>query len=185
MTREQAGQIIDELFGSWGPALLRCALRRLESRPAAEDVVQEAFMALYRELRRGTLIQNPKAWTMGVVRRQCARHIRELARHGEEAVPIETLEMWGGTDDALEPARSFVEQIAGLAAGLSGREEEVLLLRLQSLKYREIASQLGISPKSVATHLARALRKLENARKGQAPGRPLMGEEGHVPKTLQ
>lgn len=184
MTREQAGQIIDELFESWGPTLLRSALRRLGSRAAAEDVVQETFMALYRELRRGTLVQNPKAWTMGVVRRQCARHIRDLARHGGEGVSIEVMEMLAGTDAGPESGGSLVEQIAGLEAGLSGREEEVLLLRLQCLKYREIASQLDISPKSVATHLARALRKLENARKGRSPQRTPAGKEGHVPKTL-
>ena len=42
-------------------------------------------------------------------------------------------------------------------------EEEVLLLRLETLKYREIAEQLGISINSVNTLLARALRKLQEA----------------------
>ena len=49
------------------------------------------------------------------------------------------------------------------AGVLTVREEEVVLLRLQSLKYREIASQLGISDKSVCTLLARALKKLQAA----------------------
>jgi RNA polymerase sigma factor (sigma-70 family) len=43
---------------------------------------------------------------------------------------------------------------------LSRREEEVLLLRLEAMKYREIADQLGISMNSVNTILARALQKL-------------------------
>ncbi len=43
---------------------------------------------------------------------------------------------------------------------LTEREKEVVLLRLQSLKYREIAKQLGNSEKSVATLLARAVAKL-------------------------
>ena len=44
---------------------------------------------------------------------------------------------------------------------LSRREEEVLLLRLEAMKYREIADQLGISLSSVNTILARALEKLK------------------------
>jgi DNA-directed RNA polymerase specialized sigma24 family protein len=44
----------------------------------------------------------------------------------------------------------------------------VLLLRLEALKYREIAEQLGISMNSVNTLLARALRKLEDATALQA-----------------
>jgi RNA polymerase sigma factor (sigma-70 family) len=46
---------------------------------------------------------------------------------------------------------------------LSVREQEVLLLRLESMKYREIAAALGISINSVNTLLARALTKLQTA----------------------
>ena len=53
--------------------------------------------------------------------------------------------------------------IRDLLSVLSPREEEVLLLRLEALKYREIADQLGISMNSVNALLARALRKLQEA----------------------
>lgn len=43
------------------------------------------------------------------------------------------------------------------------REEEVLPLRLEALKYRGIAEQLGIGMSSVNTLLERALRKLQQA----------------------
>ena len=55
---------------------------------------------------------------------------------------------------------SVVRDLLGL---LSRREEEVLLLRLEAMKYREIADHLGISMNSVNTLLARALRKLQTA----------------------
>jgi RNA polymerase sigma factor (sigma-70 family) len=58
---------------------------------------------------------------------------------------------------------SSIADIRSLLSVLSPREEEVLLLRLEALKYREIAEQLGISMHSVNTLLARALRKLEEA----------------------
>ena len=53
--------------------------------------------------------------------------------------------------------------IRDLLSVLSPREEEVLLLRLDALKYREIADQLGISMNSVNALLARALRNLQVA----------------------
>ena len=64
-----------------------------------------------------------------------------------------------------EPAAeiSKLVEIRGLLSVLSPREEEVLLLRLEALKYREIADHLGISMNSVNTLLARALRKLQTA----------------------
>jgi CheY-like chemotaxis protein len=60
---------------------------------------------------------------------------------------------------------------------LSSREEEVLLLRLQSLKYSEIAGQLGISVKTVGVLLTRALRKLESAAKRSQHGEGMAGHE--------
>jgi RNA polymerase sigma factor (sigma-70 family) len=62
-----------------------------------------------------------------------------------------------------ENERPGLMDIRGLLSILSTREEEVLLLRLEALKYREIADQLGISVNSVNTLLARALRKLQQA----------------------
>jgi RNA polymerase sigma factor (sigma-70 family) len=58
-------------------------------------------------------------------------------------------------------------EIRGLLSVLSPREEEVLLLRLEALKYREIADQLGISMNSVNALLARALRKIQVAKSEQ------------------
>jgi RNA polymerase sigma factor (sigma-70 family) len=71
-------------------------------------------------------------------------------------------------DEAYMPGEaakelSGLEEIRSLLSVLSPREEEVLLLRLESLKYREIADQLGISITSVDNLLARALRKLQAA----------------------
>ena len=63
---------------------------------------------------------------------------------------------WGN----FSPAHTG-ELAPGALSILTPREEEVILLRLQSLKYREIGEQLGISSKSVCTLLARALKKLK------------------------
>jgi len=48
--------------------------------------------------------------------------------------------------EPMAPVSSFAD-IRSLLSVLSPREEEVLLLRLEALKYREIAEQLGISTK--------------------------------------
>jgi RNA polymerase sigma factor (sigma-70 family) len=71
--------------------------------------------------------------------------------------------------------------IADYLRVLSRREEEVLLLRLEAMKYREIADQLGISMNSVNTILARALQKLK---KVAAQHEPKVSVDLHDKKTL-
>ena len=88
-------------------------------------------------------------------------------------------------------------KVPGLVAQHSGRireqitrrEEEVLLLRLKALKYRRIAAQLGISPNSVKTLLARALRKMQRASSMDPPANLVPtrddDDEKGIAETLQ
>jgi RNA polymerase sigma-70 factor (ECF subfamily) len=158
MDRDEASGQMSLLFDSWYPSLVRYAWRATGDFGLAEDVVQEAFMALYRELRRGTEIHSPKAWALCVVRRQIGKTAR--SRMWESLDAVQTL-------PAPEPGVE-ADSVTELLAVLTPREEEVLLLRLSAMKYREIGAQLGISPNSVNTLLARAIRKLQ-----KAAGRPL------------
>jgi RNA polymerase sigma factor (sigma-70 family) len=180
MNRQEATRLIDGLFDTWGPCLLRHAWRLTGRRPLAEELVQEAFFALYRELRAGAAIANPRAWTLTVVRYQAAKQARTDRRHPEQSAAFADLDAFAGP---AGPVPFEHQDVAELLAGLTTREEEVLLLRLESLKYREIGEQLGITDKSVATLLARALRKLQAAAQRRLPG--VAQKERHVPKTLQ
>jgi RNA polymerase sigma-70 factor (ECF subfamily) len=163
MEKNKATELVDDLFNSWSPFLARYALRVMRSSAVADDVVQEAFLALYRDLRAGKRIENPKAWTLGAVRNQIRKQIRYWHQHSEDLVGADNLDLLAA--EPRWPDISAGEDDPGpIPTGvLTIREEEVVLLRLQSFKYREIASQLGISDKSVCTLLARALKKLQAA----------------------
>jgi len=64
MDSGDAGSIVKSLYTEWYSPLVSFALRaRLESANAAEDAVQEAFLALYCELARGGSVRSPKGWT--------------------------------------------------------------------------------------------------------------------------
>jgi RNA polymerase sigma factor (sigma-70 family) len=79
-----------------------------------------------------------------------------------------------------------VDSVSELLSVLSRREEEVLLLRLSALKYREIAERLGISGNSVNTLLARAIKKLQKAVSQPQRERALVHSvQNGLRKTLQ
>src|SRR5258708_25044941 len=143
---------VNRLFDDWYAVLVRQAVAVTGRLEVAEDVVQEAFYLLYRELLAGKIIVNDRAWTFTVVRRQAVRVVaRILARE----VSVASLDRIGGTVE-----QDGQGDLAALFTVLTKREEEVLRLCLEDLKYREIAAALGISPDSVSTLHRRAIRKL-------------------------
>ena len=153
MDEIEATELVAALFDSCYTQLVRYAVRSVAKHDVAEDLVQDAFMQLYGALRSGKCIHYPKAWAMCVLRRAVNRHDQE--RFNQEQ--FEDYEHIPNSDH--EPA--CLSLIADFLGVLSRREEEVLLLRLEAMKYREIADQLGISMNSVNTFLARALQKLK------------------------
>ncbi|MGE5568957.1 MAG: RNA polymerase sigma factor [Rhodospirillales bacterium] len=171
MKQEDATKLVTSSFESWAPFLLRYAVRMTGSFEIADDLVQEVFLALYIALRQGKRIDNLKAWTFGALRNQVLKHARYLQRRAEDLEPSEELDLIAAQPCWPDVAAEFDGGAPLDLSVLSVREEEALLLRMQSFKYREIASQLGISTKSVCTLLARALKKLQIASRHPDLGR--------------
>jgi RNA polymerase sigma factor (sigma-70 family) len=153
----EATELVVTLFDRSYTQLVRYAVRSVSGHDLAEDFVQDAFVQLYGALRSGKSIDYPKAWVMCVLRRAMNRHTQALFDHEQ----LEDYEQVQGD----EQGASCLSLIADYLSVLSRREEEVLLLRLEAMKYKEIADHLGISMSSVNTLLARALRKLQEATK--------------------
>jgi RNA polymerase sigma-70 factor, ECF subfamily len=171
LNEQDATVLVNELFSRWYLFLVRYALRDTGSFDMAEDLAQETFCELYRSLRGGKTIAHPKAWTLCVLKREMNRKLKDRSLYD----PLGELDFAGGPT----PGISAVDDLQSLLHVLTRREAEVLLLRLESLKYREIADELGISMNSVNTLLSRALRKLQLAT--ASPNlKKVIKEKGHV-----
>ena len=186
MNRAQATELINGLFDGWYPALLRHACRMTGSVELAEDLVQETFLYLYRDLAIGKKIEYPKAWCLCVLRREMTRHLQQHPRRHAFPLPDD---LDGFAAGHVEPdyAGFLFHDVLRFFNRLSEREEQVLLLRMESLKYSEIAAHLGITSNSVSTLLARALRKLQAAvsRKDSPETHWLDGEEIDAANALR
>lgn len=167
MNRAETIRLIGELFESWYSSLVRYAMRITGSADIAEDIVQEAFVLLCQECRAGREIRSPKGWTLTVVRHQAQRYRASqksgwMISAGEAAEEVQDTHAFADSDRNVE-----IDDVTRMLSLLTSREEEVVLLRLQGMKYREIAGQLAISIPSVNTLLARALRKMQGASRTQ------------------
>lgn len=136
----------------------------------AEDLTQEAFLRLYREVARGRVVRNVRAWVFQVAHNLAA----DRARRGEPTLQLgeedwkalaESAEDTGGQLEVLLDRRLRVD--AALAQ-LSPRERRCLELRASGLRYREIAEILGVGITSVESYLVRAVAKLRSKREGRS-----------------
>lgn len=186
MTEQEAADVVNALYDAHYSSLMRYALQQTHRIEAAEDIVQEAFMELYRALRSGERKANPRAWVACVVRRKSYTHFREIRRQEKVRRELEVSQPGSVAPEIETDPEGRAGDVRDLFSVLSRREEEVIFLRIAGMKYREISSELRISPNSVNTLLARALRKLQKAAQAGIDGHTVSRHANQsVPKTLQ
>jgi RNA polymerase sigma-70 factor (sigma-E family) len=150
---------LDALYAAQWHAMVRLAVLLVDDRAAAEDVVQDAFVAMYRKPPRdeaaavGYLRTSVLNGARGVLRR---RGVARKYLPGQFARPSSD-----GPDDLLAAAAEHADVVAALRK-LPNRQREVLVLRYWShLSEAEIANTLGISVGTVKSTASRGLDALE------------------------
>ncbi|HZT72328.1 MAG TPA: sigma-70 family RNA polymerase sigma factor [Terriglobales bacterium] len=145
------------LYRETAPDLLRYAERIAGTPELAQDAVQEAFLRYYAARVEGRLGAAGRPWLFRVVRNYIFDRFKKLDRGAEaQSEGAET------SDAGISPESLYrlTELSRLIHRRLSKREFECLSLRLHGLSYREIAREMGVETGSVATFLARALKKL-------------------------
>lgn len=190
MTRSEVARLIDGLHQAWYVGLVRYAARITGNLDLAQDIVQQSFCDLCSELLRGIRIDNPKAWTLVVVKRAVNK---ALYRDKDRGISFESIDSLDGeAAAALFPvlrveAKMDLDDISRFFGCLSPREEEIILLRLEGCHYAEIAETLGVSRETVKTLLSRAMKKMQAAsRAPEARSNVSLGKtDGRAPYTRQ
>ena len=158
----------EPLYEELRPLLFSLAYRMVGSPSDAEDIVQEAFLRLHREARRGTQIASPKAWLSTVTTRLAINHVQSARVRRERYVgtwlpePLVTDTEPGGLMHDAETADSLSLAFLVLLESLSPVERAVFLLReVFDYGYDEIASVVGKSPDNCRQIAVRARRQVE------------------------
>jgi RNA polymerase sigma factor (sigma-70 family) len=161
-------QALGSLYDRFGTVAYRLALRVVRDAALAEDAVQEAFLAVWRQAASFDRSRGkPSAWILTLVHRRAVDLVRSQARFNALPDQLEVMAPQAvvaeSTDDdvALREARRDVQ--AALAT-LSRAEREVLDLAYWcGLTQSEIATALGIPPGTVKSRTFSALARLREA----------------------
>lgn len=150
-----------KLFEEVRKPLLRYLVCLGLSSDEAQDVVQDAFLSLHRQVTSGNAQENIRSWLFRVAHNQ-ARN-RQTSYQRRFAAPLDA-----SSDDLLDhrtPERELLakekfRQLRAAIPFLTESERECLLLRAEGLRYREIGEVLGMATSTVADSVDRAIRKL-------------------------
>jgi len=176
-------RVYDEL----APRLFRFAARQLQSRAAAEDVVQQALLQIHcarQQFRPGAAVL---PWAYAITRRLVIDAVRRRNREDLRANPVdgaaEEPSGAAGADEALHWKRTEAALGRDLLAVAPALRESFELLKVEGLSVAETAEVLGITRGMVKIRAHRAtvalraahLRRERSAARVES-GAPLRGE---------
>jgi RNA polymerase sigma-70 factor (ECF subfamily) len=155
------------LFDRWAPALQRYVASFGLGAEESEDIVQDAFLALFRHLRLGRSSSNLKGWLFQVAHNRALKQ-RGKARHRQAHTCSDDDAAEKCIDPAPDPETQLAERerrqrLTSVVRALPERDRRCLSLRAEGLRYRDIAAVLGVSLGAVAKSLTRAMARLASA----------------------
>ena len=145
-----------ELYDKCSRAVFSYAVSVLHAPDKADDVVQEAFLKIWRAAPSYTPCGKPMAWVMRITRNLCLDELRR--------VPAEPLEEAAERADPTDNGAQVVdrEYVRALLNGeLTDEERDIVRLRIYAdLPHNEIAEAMGLSTAAVRWKYTYALKKL-------------------------
>ncbi|MFF3404338.1 SigE family RNA polymerase sigma factor [Streptomyces sp. NPDC002659] len=157
---------VTDLYHSHRLSMVRLAVLLVDDLPAAEDVVQDAFAALYK--RHGETLKDVDN-ALGYLRTSVVNTARSVLRRrktAREYVPPHEVDAASAEDHALMSDEH--RRVLDALQRLTPRQREVLVLRYWSdMSEAAIAETLSLSRGAVKSTASRALDALERALKAQ------------------
>ncbi|NLR58376.1 RNA polymerase sigma-70 factor [Chitinophaga polysaccharea] len=160
---EDDQQSFRQLFNHFYTGLVRFAMDLTISREAAEELVADVFIQLWKNRKQTDPILYFKTYLYTAVRNRCYNHHRDQQKYQwlqleeDDALPF----------DEVHPQLEWKEMQQWLdraVENLSPQGRTIFrLVREEGFKYKEVADILGISPRTVETQLVRATGRLRQA----------------------
>jgi RNA polymerase sigma factor (sigma-70 family) len=161
------------LFAKYAPAATALAMRVVRQSHLAEEIVQEAFMAVWRDPRsydgdRGSV----RSWLMGTVHHRAVDLVRREEAHrrrAEASIPGAIQEQPDHAEDVVEAlGRPQERRLVRAALGeLPDEQREVLtMMYFDGMSQTQIAERTGVPLGTVKSRTVSGMRRMRGALEG-------------------
>jgi RNA polymerase sigma-70 factor (ECF subfamily) len=151
-------QAQQQLFERYNASLFGVCLRYACDRPEAQDILQEAFLVIFRDIRQFNGVGSLEGWLRKVTIRTALQHLRRRnpLRFAEDytALSPQTFNILPDTDFQQEHILQMVQELP------PGYRCIFNLRCLEDFSYAEIATELGIAESSARSQYTRACQLL-------------------------
>ncbi|MEM9174134.1 MAG: sigma-70 family RNA polymerase sigma factor [Myxococcota bacterium] len=161
------GEAYRQLLETIQPMIRRIVRAKVRDEAAAEDVVQNALLAIHRGRRTYRAERPFGPWMRAITRNTIIDHFRERKRKGDREVELVVEEF---ADDHEESAESETRLAPELTAALASlpetQREAVTLVQIEGLSVAEAALRAGVSAGALKVRAHRGYRALAKALEG-------------------
>ena len=164
-------EALKTLITRWHPRLGRLAWRLTAEREAARDIVQEAWLAIVRGLRRLDDPARFRSWAYRIVRNKCADWIRRRVVRRDAVSELQDVAAHAGDDPSTEAdSASDAARLRSALAELPREQRAILSLHyLDGMPVAEIAAALDVPKGTVKSRLYHARNRLKQTLERNEP----------------
>jgi len=159
----------EDLFRAYYPALVRYARRSISDETAGQDVVQEAFLRIWRNRQSIEEKQSIRTLLYLTVRNLIRNRYRDQARRKHLMGQYVIGSQVEHPSEAMQAGQLDSRIRAWIAALPERRREAFELSRYDGLTYKEIADVMDVSVKTVENHIRMALSDLRDRLRAYEP----------------
>lgn len=151
----------DKVFNDHFDYLVNFAYQYVKDSFAAEDICQKVLIKLWENRKGIDPNRSIKSYLFTAVRNRCLNYIRDNSNRLHKTLDIDSA-AFVHTDFSNVPEYDELKAIIDKAVDdlpLSCKQT-FIMSRIDGKKYKEIAEELGISQKTVESHISKALKQL-------------------------
>ncbi len=158
------------IMGKYKSPLYGFAYRYVNDPDDAEDIVQDTFIAMHRNLSRFNPSYKFSTWAFQITKNKC----RDLGRKRKTRSFMQRLTPFTETkltqvqsdenpEAGIDAKRKLDDLVARIALLPENLKAPLILCTLEDMSHKQAADILGISPKAVETRIYRARHSLSNS----------------------
>lgn len=167
LTKENYGDIVNEIFNRYSHILYGVCYKYLKNTEESKDAVQSIFEKIFVDLGNHT-IRNLKSWLFVVAKNYCLMHIRKRQLDIKELTPESTSNVLYklyqeevGNKNDNEITENQISKLLSSIERLSTQQSICLnLMYLEDKSYKEIADITGLGMNEVKSHIQNGKRNL-------------------------